>query len=157
MLAKEGPRNGAVFIYDLKGSTFSHVFRPSIHSIKKGIDYLQSANPIYIKSIHVLNSFWIMELIFAIIKPFVRKDVFDIIHLHPPGASLDKIFDNDVPRSHMPCDLGGDLEPKMEFHYKTRKLIENYTEYFEIDDENTALKLDQFVDSEEYKYRDKYL
>jgi len=157
MLAKEGPRDGAIFIYDLQGSSFSHVFRPTIHSIKKGIDYLQSANPIHIKSIHILNSFWIMELIFAIIKPFVRKEFYDIIHLHPPGANLDKIYETDVPRSHMPRDLGGDLPPKIEFHDKTRKLIENFTEYFEIDDENTKLKLDQFVDSDEYKYRDKYL
>jgi hypothetical protein len=62
-MAKEGPRAGAVLVFDLKGVKFSHIFRPSINSIRKGLEFLQVANPINIKAIHVLNSFWFMDLV----------------------------------------------------------------------------------------------
>ena len=64
-LAREGPRPGAILIFDLKGVKFSHIFRPSIHSVKKGLEFLQCANPLPIRAIHVINSFWFMDLIYG--------------------------------------------------------------------------------------------
>lgn len=99
-----------------------------------------------------------MDLIFAMIKPFLRKEYYDVIHLHPVGDDLSQLFETDVPKSHFPSDLGGDLPGKaLDYHEKTKLMIEEFRDYFEIDDEITQLKLEQFVNSEEYKYRDKYL
>lgn len=64
-MATEGPRSGGILIFDLKNVKFGHIFRPSLHSVKKGLEFLQVANPLEIKAIHVLNSFWFMDLIYG--------------------------------------------------------------------------------------------
>lgn len=141
---------------DLKGARFNHIFRPSVHSVRKGLEFLQTANPIEIKAVHVINSFWFMDLVFAMIKPFLKKEFFERIHLHPVGSDLSAIFDSSIPRSHMPRDLHGDLETIKEFHDKTRKEIEEMQDYFSIFEKQSSLELDQYVHDKEYKYHHKY-
>jgi hypothetical protein len=141
---------------DLKGVRFNHIFCPSMQSVRKGLDMLQTANPILIKAVHVINSFWFMDLVFAMIKPFLKKEFFDRIHLHPIGSDLSGIFETDVPRSIMPTDLGGECGTIKEHHDKTRKFIEDLREYFLLEADQAKLKFDQYVNSEDYKYRHLY-
>jgi hypothetical protein len=146
---------GAIYIMDLKGVRFNHIFRPKISSVRRSLEILQTANPMQIKAVHVVNSFWFMDLIFAMVKPFLRSEFYDRIHLHPIGADLSGIYE-DVPRSHLPKDLGGECGTIREYHDKTRKLIEDLSEYFEYEDRQAKLELDQYVNSEDYKHRHLY-
>lgn len=80
-----------------------------------------------------------------------------MIQLHPVGSNLEKIFENDVPRSHMPKELNGDLQYTIqEMHDKTRKLLEDLRDYFIHEEKQTNLELDQFVNDKEYKHWQKY-
>ncbi|KAG5679561.1 hypothetical protein PVAND_009121 [Polypedilum vanderplanki] len=156
-LFSEGPRAGALYIMDLKGVRFNHIFCPSIQSVKKGIEMLQTANPILIKAVHVINSFWFMDLVFSMIKPFLKKEFFDRIHLHPIGSDLSNLFNTDVPKQLVPKELGGECGTIKEHHETTRKLIEELREYFILEADQASLKFDKYVNSQDYKYRHLYL
>lgn len=78
------------------------MFRPSISSIRKGIDFMQVGSPLNVKAIHVFNASYLMEFIFPMVKPFLRKELFERIHLHPVGTDYNEFFKKYIPKSHMP-------------------------------------------------------
>lgn len=59
----EGPRSGIVFLFDLTGVGFKHLFKPSISSMRKGIKFLEEGMPCEIKAVHVLNAGYMFEKI----------------------------------------------------------------------------------------------
>lgn len=58
-----GPRSGIVFLFDLSGVGFMHLFKPSIGSMMKGINFLEEGMPFDIEAVHVLNSRKIFDMI----------------------------------------------------------------------------------------------
>lgn len=62
---KHGPRDGTIFLFDFEGGTFWHLFRPTISSIRKGIEFLQGGSPLNVTSIHVFNVPYFMDIIFC--------------------------------------------------------------------------------------------
>lgn len=90
------------------------------------------------------------------IKPFLSQKYFDMIQLHPIGSSCEKLY-HDVPQSHLPKDLGGELPSTVrEMHEKTRKLLYDMRNYFIVEEKQKNRELDEFVNSDEYIYKDKY-
>lgn len=51
-----GPQSELILIFDVQGSTFSHMLRPSLSSIRKVVKFLQEGVALNIKAIHVLNT-----------------------------------------------------------------------------------------------------
>lgn len=91
------------------------------------------------------------------IRPFLKQKFFDMIQLHPVGSNLENLFDHDVPRSHIPIELGGDLPQSVnELHDKTRKLLIDMREYFILEEKQTNLEFDEYVNCKEYKHWQKY-
>lgn len=60
---RNGPRSGTVFIFDLKGVSFWHLFQPSVSSVRKGIRFMEDGSPFDIKAIHVLNTVPFFDMI----------------------------------------------------------------------------------------------
>lgn len=90
------------------------------------------------------------------IKPFLSQKYFDMIQLHPIGSSCEKLH-HDVPRSHIPKDLGGELPSSVrEMHENTRKLLYDMRNYFIVEEKQKNRELDEFVNCDEYIYKDKY-
>lgn len=63
------------------------------------------------------------------VKPFVKKELYERIHLHS-GDNYEDFFEKYIPRSHMPSDYGGDLESCEELHEKNRELLMEMRDYF---------------------------
>ena len=59
----QGPRDGIVFMFDMNGVGFKHLFKPSISSMRAGIKFLEKGLPTEIKAVHVLNAGFIFEKI----------------------------------------------------------------------------------------------
>lgn len=76
-LFKHGPRNGFIFIFDLKGAGLGHLARPSVKSMMKGLKFLQEGVPINLKAIHILNSVPFSGMILAMIRPFARSELLN--------------------------------------------------------------------------------
>lgn len=58
-----GPRNGFVFLFDMRGSRLGHMFQPRISSIRKLFRLIEDGCPFKIRAVHILNSAGFLDLI----------------------------------------------------------------------------------------------
>lgn len=84
----------------------------------------------------------------AMIKPFLKKEFYDRIHLHKTGSSNDDFFNNHIPRSHLPSDYGGDLESCDVLNEKTREKLIDMREYFLFEENQMNLKLEHLAEDD---------
>lgn len=78
-LYTEGTAEGHVIIIDMEGVTFAHAGRLSPIAIKKYLYYLQEAIPIRLKGLHFINTNAVMDIILAMMKPFMKKELMDVV------------------------------------------------------------------------------
>lgn len=62
---KNGPNPDTIFVFDLQGVQFGHLFRPGINSVRKGLHFLENATPMNIKAIHIFNTVPFIRYIFG--------------------------------------------------------------------------------------------
>lgn len=82
----------------------------------------------------------------AMIKPFLKKEFYERIHLHKAGSDLKEFFEKFVPRTHMPSDYGGDLESSEVLHEKNRQILNEMRDYFIMEEQQMNLQLEDHVD-----------
>ena len=73
---------GYIYLFDMHGAGLGHLMRLSITSIRRFFEYVQEALPVRLKAIHVLNTVWFMDKVLAIIKPFMKKELFDLVRIY---------------------------------------------------------------------------
>lgn len=79
----------------------------------------------------------------AMIKPFIARELFDIIHVHPSGMDFNQdFFEKFLPKSAMPADYGGDLPLINELHEKNCELLSSFKEYFELEEKHMKHQMD---------------
>lgn len=76
-----GPRDGAIFLFDMKGVGLMHLTRVNLGSIKKFFTYLQDGVPGKLRAIHVLNVVWFFDKILTMIKPFMKAEILKCVSL----------------------------------------------------------------------------
>ena len=162
---QNGPRSGTIFVFDLRGATFSHMFRPSLSTIRKGMKFLQEGCPLDIKAIHVLNTVPFFDIIIGkfdtifvfnlishilnnlgLIKPLSRSDFFKKIHFHSSNMDYEVFYRDCVPKSHLPEDYGGDLESVEVLHRRYRENLMKLRNYFLMEEQQWKFKFDEYVD-----------
>lgn len=70
---------GDVHISDMKCHTMGHMRRLSLRIFRTMLKFLQEAYPVRIKAVHMVNCPPYMNKILAIVKPFVSKQVFELV------------------------------------------------------------------------------
>lgn len=78
-LYTNGCSPGYVFLFDMQGVRLGHLMRVSIGSIRRFFEYLQEAMPVRLKAIHVLNVVWFIDKILAIVRPFMKREFFEMV------------------------------------------------------------------------------
>lgn len=78
-LYKLGPRPGIIILFDMKHVRLSHLTRVRISSIKKFFQYLQEGLPARLCQIHIFNVVSFFGTILAMIKPFMRAEIFKVV------------------------------------------------------------------------------
>lgn len=163
-LQHNGPRDGAIFLFDMKGVGLWHLSRVNLSSIKKFFAYLQEGVPGKLRAIHVLNVVYFFDKILAMIKPFMRAEILkcvgfsdiDILismvmvffgvslqlHLHSSNMDFEKFYRDHIPKSSLPSDFGGDLESVAELHEKHCKEFTRLRSHFMAEEQQVALKFD---------------
>ncbi|XP_070491774.1 alpha-tocopherol transfer protein-like [Chironomus tepperi] len=129
-----GPQDGSILISDWNGTKFGHIFQPRISSIRKGLDFIQHASPLKTKAVHILNSSHLFQVLFSIIKPFMKKELADVIHIHTADMDYNEFFEKHVPRHCMPSDYGGDLPSLDELHAKNIETLRTMKEYYRLEE-----------------------
>lgn len=78
-LYSEGCTPGYVFLFDMRGVKLAHLTRLSINSIRKFFEYLQEGMPVRLQGIHVLNTVWFMDKILSLVRPFMKRELFEMV------------------------------------------------------------------------------
>lgn len=80
-LLTEDTDNGYIYFADASGLSFGHIARTSPLGLKKYLYYIQEAAPIRLVEIHVINAPPAMELLMNMVKPFMKKEMIDMVNV----------------------------------------------------------------------------
>lgn len=130
----------------MEGVTLSHIFKPSLSSIRKALSIVDDGCPLEIKAVHILNTslflnvllgskfFQIVNLysiIFtAIVKPIIRSDILNRVYFHTTDIDFEKFYREWIPRTCLPSDYGGILDSLENLHNQHKKSLLKLREYF---------------------------
>lgn len=78
-LHTEGTTKGHIILVDLEGVVFGHAGRLSPMGLKKFLFYLQEGLPVRLQGLHFMNSVPVMEVILGMMKPFMKKELMDVV------------------------------------------------------------------------------
>lgn len=76
---EEGTTNGHVICFDTAGVTVGHAARLNPMGLKKFLLYLQEGLPVRLKGLHFLNTSPVMDIILNMMKPFMKKNLLDMV------------------------------------------------------------------------------
>ncbi|XP_014224104.1 alpha-tocopherol transfer protein-like [Trichogramma pretiosum] len=127
-----GTSPGHVLVADITGVQMVHALKISPVGVKKYLYYLQEAMPVRIKGLHFLNTTPVMDFILGLMKPFMKKELMDVLYLHKNTESLAQHLPLDI----LPVEAGGKAAPMKECYSKVTKFVEENRNYF-LDEENT--------------------
>ncbi|XP_072758632.1 alpha-tocopherol transfer protein-like [Anoplolepis gracilipes] len=140
-LLTEGTNNGYVYFADASGLSFGHIARISPLGLKKYLYYIQEAAPIRLMGIHFINAPPAMELLMNMMKPFMKKEMIDMIHFHSSLKSASEY----VPVDSLPNEVGGKAGSMHKLAAIEVKKLEDYREWFLMDEAtrrvNEALRI----------------
>jgi len=127
----EGSAPGHVIVLDMAGVSFGHVTRLSLGVMKKILFYLQEAMPVRLKGFHYINIVPFMDTIMGMMKPFMKKELIDMLQFHPTGSET--LFSS-VPKDLLPNEYGGKGGSLQELQEKWVKNLESCSLWFEQDE-----------------------
>lgn len=99
----EGNANGHILLSDMQGMHKGHLTKFSMGAVKKQSFYFQEALPIRLKQIHFINVNPLMNRIMFLVRPFMRKDVQEMINMHVTNDTLYSV----IPQESLPNEYGG--------------------------------------------------
>lgn len=80
----EGPAllaEGEILVYDMNNITLKHTTHISFKALQTFEKYLLHTNPVALKGIHFVNCPPFMNKMLAIVKPFLSRQVFQIVSI----------------------------------------------------------------------------
>ncbi|XP_037810373.1 alpha-tocopherol transfer protein isoform X1 [Lucilia sericata] len=98
------PDDGEVPIFDMSGYSLRHLTKTVLSVLRVYMKFVQEAHPVRIRQIHVLNSPSYLDKVLTVIKPFMKSEVFKLIHFHLPNADTPYEY---FPREMLPLEYGG--------------------------------------------------
>lgn len=104
---EEGTWPGFVLIFDLDGLKLGHLTKLDVQTIQQFLYYLQEAMLVKVKGLHFLNAPSFMDRLMMMIKPFMKKELLDVLIIHQIGA---KTLDKYVPMTGLPKEAGGEFK-----------------------------------------------
>jgi len=131
-LYTEGTSSGHVILFDMKNVSFGHVGRLSPMALKKFLYYLQDGLPVRLKGFHFMNASPVIDVILNMMKPFMKKQLMDMFHMHTTNDTLEKF----IPLEVLPNEAGGQAGPIQELHDKNIKNLENHVAWFQEEEAN---------------------
>lgn len=144
-LHQYGPTNGLQLIVDMEGIALGHLLKANPIVIKKFSYYFQEAIPVKLKHVHFINVVNFIDKIFALVKPLLSKELFNLFIVH---TEIDSIYKY-IPKEILPEEFGGNEEPITKLHENLKNRIRTGEELLKFQDE-------QLVDESKRKGPSKY-
>ncbi|XP_044268971.1 alpha-tocopherol transfer protein-like [Tribolium madens] len=131
-LHQNGYQNGAVAIFDMKGFGLGHATRLNLNVIKHALNFIQDGLPVRIKGVHVINALPLADKILAMLKPFIKGDLYNMIQFHPPGSET---LYKHVPKECLPEEYGGQLSSMQTLNEETVSNVFDHFDFYKWHDQ----------------------
>lgn len=105
-IMEHGTSEGCIFVIDMENTTLGHIARLEILTLKRFMYYLQDAMPTRIKGIHVINIKPFVDKIVFLMRPFMKKELWNVFHLHTSMDSMHKFVEHEVFPANYPGGKG---------------------------------------------------
>ncbi|XKL64339.1 hypothetical protein PGB90_004425 [Kerria lacca] len=152
----EGTLPGYVFLFDMKGVKLAHLTRLNLSQLKKFFSYVQEGLPVRLKAIHVLNTRPIIDKIMLLVRPFMKKELLNMIHFHA-ADNLEEVYQF-LPPYCLPSDFGGELQNCEQLHADFIKWMDKLKKHFEEDEKKYTFvntkKKDNLLKTEKDDFHD---
>ncbi|XP_067014783.2 alpha-tocopherol transfer protein-like isoform X1 [Anabrus simplex] len=114
---------GHILILDSAGITMAHAARAGIGTIRKLFTYAQGALNLRLKEIHVIHVTPIIDHIMGIVKPFLGKELAEMLHFH--SGEMEGFY-KQFPKEILPKEFGGTCLNMASYHdYAIQRITEN--------------------------------
>lgn len=123
----QGCSTGTILLFDANGLRLSHLMRISISSVRKFMEYVQEALPVRMKGIYVVNGVWFMNKVLAILKPFMKQEIYEMIHIY--SGDISELYST-IPPKCLPSDYGGELGSVKSFREDLRQNLLDWRDQF---------------------------
>ncbi|XP_045770985.1 clavesin-1-like isoform X1 [Maniola jurtina] len=102
--SQDGTWPGLLIIVDFEGVTLGHLARLDLQNIQQFLYYVQEAILVRLKGMHFLNAPSFIDKVLLMMKPFLKKQLMDVLHIHTTGSTTVEKF---VPIEALPKETGG--------------------------------------------------
>nr|ATY51914.1 CTD40 [Heliconius melpomene] len=109
-----------IVLMDVKDLTLKFLTKLNLSAARKMAKYQENALPIRLKQVHVVNAPSFIDKIYAVMKPFITKQITELIHFHPPNSET--LFQY-IRKEDLPADYGGSRPPMAELRKDIDALI----------------------------------
>jgi hypothetical protein len=127
-----GIGDGEVAVLDFNGFTWWHLMKVAgnLTVLKAFLKYVQEAVPYKVVQNHYLNCSPVLSKLMILIRPFVKKELFESMHFHANYESLYKF----IPKEMLPVEYGGSSETVNELYARCLKVVETGKDYVKNED-----------------------
>lgn len=122
-----GASPGHIIIIDMEGTVFGHLARLSPMVMKKFLYYLQEAIPLRLKGIHYMNAVPFVDMFLNLAKPFMKKELMEMLFFHSDLTSLGKKIPVDI----LPNEQGGKAGSYKDLWAAQIKQVEEHRAWFQ--------------------------
>ncbi|XP_063628691.1 clavesin-1-like [Cydia splendana] len=128
---EEGTWPGFELIVDLDTAVAGHLARVEIMAIRQVLYFLQECMLVKLKAVHFLNAPGWMDKLMMMLKPFLKKDLLELICIHQRGS--DSVYKY-IPKAALPKGSGGGYKDFETIKEETFELLQSNRDFFR--DEN---------------------
>ncbi|KXJ80465.1 alpha-tocopherol transfer protein-like [Aedes albopictus] len=118
-ISKDGPIEGYIVIFDMKGVRLGHLARVQFGPLRTFMSYIQDAHPVRLKKIYIVHTASFINQVMALVKPLIKSELLGLLQFSTSGP-ID-ILGADL----MPKDYGGPFEDLATMHAEQKKEIES--------------------------------
>ncbi|GBP86316.1 Alpha-tocopherol transfer protein-like [Eumeta japonica] len=115
---EDGTWPGFEIIIDLDQAVIGHVTKLDVTTVRQTLYFLQEAMLVRLKGVHFLNAPYFMDRLMMLLKPFIKKELLDIVHIHQIKSDTIEKF---IPKEALPKESGGQY---MDYNTIKENLIE---------------------------------
>lgn len=120
--------NGALYIMDLADFTYRQIFTVKISLLTKFIEFVYKYQPVALGEVIVLNTNFLFNSIFAILKPFLSEELLKIIRVD--DTNYENVIDL-IGAENLPQRYGGKLNDDVPFGMKCYEAAERNVNFLE--------------------------
>ncbi|XP_050672065.1 clavesin-2-like [Leptidea sinapis] len=123
----EGTWPGFVIIIDMDSTCIGHIMRLDIATIRQILYFVQECMLVRLKEVHFINAPSFMDKLMMLLKPFLKKFLLDMIHIHQRDSDT---FYQFVNKSALLKEDGGQYKGRDILREEQRRRIEDNLEYY---------------------------